>query len=124
MVQDTTAVDRTRPQQQVTGAGPMDFNFRREAFLHPMVAFSYVVIFEPSESKSVYATLGIKFSETGCPNLNEVVRAIARLGGFMDRLKNGAWYPNSLGRIAALLRLVQRMEYFWAWCEKYFDRLT
>jgi hypothetical protein len=46
------------------------------------------VIFEPSEWKSVYVTLGIKVPETGCPTLNEVVRAIARLGGFMDRTKN------------------------------------
>jgi len=46
------------------------------------------VIFEPSEWKSVYATLGMKFPETGCPSLNNVVRAIARLGGFMDRPKN------------------------------------
>ena len=46
------------------------------------------VIFEPSEWKSVYVTLGIEFPETGCPTLNEVVRAIARLGGFMDRPKN------------------------------------
>lgn len=45
------------------------------------------VIFEPSEWKSVYATLGIKLPEIGCPNLNEVVRAIARLGGFIDRPK-------------------------------------
>ena len=45
-------------------------------------------IFEPSEWKSVYVTLGIPFPETGCPTLNEVVRAIARLGGFMDRPKN------------------------------------
>jgi hypothetical protein len=46
------------------------------------------VIFEPSEWKSVYVTLGIKIPESGCPTLNEVVRAIARLGGFMDRPKN------------------------------------
>jgi hypothetical protein len=46
------------------------------------------VIFEPSEWKSVYVTLGIEFPETGCPTLNEVIRAIARLGGFMDRPKN------------------------------------
>ena len=46
------------------------------------------VIFEPSEWKSVYVTLGIKLPEKGCPNLNEVVRAIARLGGFIDRPKN------------------------------------
>jgi hypothetical protein len=77
MVQETTAIVLTRPQQQVTGAGPMDFETRRGAFIDPMVAFSYAVIFEPSEWKRVYATLGIKFPETECPKLNEVVRAIA-----------------------------------------------
>jgi hypothetical protein len=46
------------------------------------------VIFEPSEWKSVYATLGMTIPEQGCPTLNEVVRAIARLGGFLDRAKN------------------------------------
>lgn len=46
------------------------------------------VIFEPSEWKSVYATLGIKMPEQGCPRLNDVVRMIARLGGFMDRPQN------------------------------------
>lgn len=46
------------------------------------------VIFEPSEWKSVYVTLGLQLPETGCPTLNEVIRAIARLGGFMDRPKN------------------------------------
>jgi hypothetical protein len=38
MVQDTTAIDLTRPQQQVTVAGPMDFETRRGAFFHPMEA--------------------------------------------------------------------------------------
>lgn len=46
------------------------------------------VIFEPSEWKSVYATLGITIPARGCPRLNEVIRAIARLGGFMNRPKN------------------------------------
>jgi hypothetical protein len=36
----------------------------------------------------VYATLGMTIPEQGCPTLNEVVRAIARLGGFLDRAKN------------------------------------
>jgi hypothetical protein len=45
-------------------------------------------IFEPSEWKSVYVTLGIELPAHGCPRLNDVVRAIARLGGFMDRPKN------------------------------------
>jgi hypothetical protein len=45
-------------------------------------------IFEPSEWKSVYTILGLEFPKTGSPSLNELVRAIARLGGFMDRPKN------------------------------------
>ena len=46
------------------------------------------VIFEPSEWKSVYTILGLEIPEQGCPSLNEIVRAIARLGGFLDRPKN------------------------------------
>ena len=41
IVQDTTELDLTRPQQQVKGAGPMDCDARRGAFFHPMVAFSF-----------------------------------------------------------------------------------
>jgi hypothetical protein len=32
--------------------------------------------------------LNIEFPAEGCPSLNELVRAIARLGGFIDRPKN------------------------------------
>jgi len=39
LVQDTTELDLTRPSQQVMGAGPMDSEARRGAFLHPLVAF-------------------------------------------------------------------------------------
>lgn len=39
LVQDTTEIDLTRPQQQVTGAGPMDHESRRGAFFHPLMAF-------------------------------------------------------------------------------------
>lgn len=46
------------------------------------------VIFEPSEWKSVYAILGLEIPEQGCPKLNQMVRAVARLGGFIDRPKN------------------------------------
>jgi hypothetical protein len=38
-VQDTTELDLTRPDQQVDGAGPMDCETRRGAFLHPLIAF-------------------------------------------------------------------------------------
>ena len=40
LVQDTTEVDLTRPNQQVQGAGPMDSEARRGAFLHPLQAFT------------------------------------------------------------------------------------
>lgn len=46
------------------------------------------VIFEPSDWESVYSILGLPVPAEGCPSLNDVVRAIARLGGFIDRPKN------------------------------------
>jgi len=39
LVQDTTELDLTRPNQQVQGAGPMDSEVRRGAFFHPLIAF-------------------------------------------------------------------------------------
>lgn len=39
LVQDTTEIDLTRPEQQVDGAGPMDCESRRGAFFHPTMAF-------------------------------------------------------------------------------------
>jgi hypothetical protein len=38
--QDTTEIDLTRPVQQVEGAGPLDGNARRGAFLHDLHAFT------------------------------------------------------------------------------------
>jgi hypothetical protein len=40
LVQDTTEIDLTRPDQQVVGAGPLDAGKRRGAFLHPLEAFT------------------------------------------------------------------------------------
>jgi hypothetical protein len=40
LVQDTTELDLTRPQNQVRGAGPMDCESRRGAFFHPLMAFT------------------------------------------------------------------------------------
>ena len=40
LAQDTTEVDLTRPEQAVTGAGPLDKGTRRGAFLHPLVGFT------------------------------------------------------------------------------------
>lgn len=40
LVEDTTELDFTRPNQQVEGAGPMDGADRLGAFLHPLEAFT------------------------------------------------------------------------------------
>ena len=40
MVQDTSEINVTRPQQQVVGAGPLDGPERRGAFLHTLQAFT------------------------------------------------------------------------------------
>ncbi len=40
LVQDTSDINLTRPNQQVAGAGPMDSETRRGCFLHPLVAFT------------------------------------------------------------------------------------
>lgn len=40
LVQDTTEIDLTRPDQPVIGAGPLDDGVRRGAFLHPLHAFT------------------------------------------------------------------------------------
>ena len=39
LVQDTSELDLTRPNQQVIGAGPMDYESRRGAFFHPLQSF-------------------------------------------------------------------------------------
>jgi hypothetical protein len=45
-------------------------------------------VFEPSEWKSVYAILNRPEPKQGCPRLQDVVRAISQLGGFVNRPKN------------------------------------
>jgi hypothetical protein len=40
LIQDTTELDVTRPQQQVAGAGPLDHAARRGAFAHVVEAFT------------------------------------------------------------------------------------
>ena len=40
LVQDTTEIDLTRPQQQVIGAGPLDGSPRRGMFLHVLHALT------------------------------------------------------------------------------------
>jgi len=43
------------------------------------------VIFTPSEWKSVYAVLRLDFPAGGCPTVNEMLLAVARLGGYLER---------------------------------------
>ena len=40
LVQDTTDLDLTRPNQQVKGAGPLEYDTRRGVFFHPLLAFN------------------------------------------------------------------------------------
>ncbi len=40
VVQDTSEIDVTRPEQQVAGTGPLDGGARRGTFLHPLHAFT------------------------------------------------------------------------------------
>lgn len=40
LVQDTTEIDLTRPEQQVVGAGPLGRDSRRGVFLHPLIGFT------------------------------------------------------------------------------------
>ncbi len=40
LVQDTTDLDLTRPNQQVKGAGPLEYESRRGVFFHPLLAFN------------------------------------------------------------------------------------
>jgi len=40
LVQDTTDLDLTRPNQQVRGAGPLEYDTRRGVFFHPLLAFN------------------------------------------------------------------------------------
>lgn len=40
LAQDTTEINLTRPEKQVTGAGPLDGGTRRGALLHPLMGFT------------------------------------------------------------------------------------
>lgn len=78
LVQDTTELDVTRPGQQVAGAGPMDSESRRGAFVHPLMAFSLAKVplgmlrsfSTPARSTSAAALLK---SEQANPSENKLV---------------------------------------------------
>jgi len=66
LVQDTTEVDVTRPEEQVEGAGPLDGDTRRGALLHVLHAFApdgvslgtlHAMVLVRSDDKPLNATL-------------------------------------------------------------------
>lgn len=59
LAQDTTELDVTRPQQQVVGAGPLDGDKRRGAFLHPLIGFTP----DGSPLGTVYAEAWVRSDE-------------------------------------------------------------
>ena len=69
--QDTTEVDLTRPEQQVTGAGPLDGNSRRGALLHVLGAFAP----DGTPLGTVHATAWVRDEEPVCAGLSRAERA-------------------------------------------------
>lgn len=71
LVQDTTEVDLTRPQQQVKGAGPLDGDSRRGALLHPLHAFTP----DGTPLGTIAAEAWTREEETVCASLSRAQRA-------------------------------------------------
>jgi hypothetical protein len=72
LVQDTTEIDVTRPDQQVTGAGPLDGATRRGALLHLLHAFTP----DGTPLGSVQAEAWVRDEQgTGCATFSRAQRA-------------------------------------------------
>jgi hypothetical protein len=71
LVQDTTEVEVTRPEQQVAGAGPLDGNSRRGALLHLYHAFTP----DGTPLGTVRGTAWVRGEETVCASLSRAERA-------------------------------------------------
>jgi hypothetical protein len=71
LVQDTSEVDVTRPEQQVAGAGPLDGDSRRGALLHLMHAFTP----DGTPLGTVLATAWMRDEEPVCASLSRAERA-------------------------------------------------
>jgi hypothetical protein len=71
LVQDTSEIDVTRPEQPVEGAGPLDGDSRRGAFLHLMHAFTP----DGTPLGSVYGTAWTREEGTVCASLSRAERA-------------------------------------------------
>lgn len=71
LVQDTSEVDVTRPEQQVAGAGPLDGDSRRGALLHLLHAFTP----DGTPLGTVRGTAWVRAEETVCASLSRAERA-------------------------------------------------
>ena len=71
LVQDTSEIDITRPEQQVAGAGPLDGNSRRGALLHLLHAFTP----DGTPLGTVHATAWTRQEESVCQALSRAERA-------------------------------------------------
>jgi hypothetical protein len=71
LAQDTSEIDVTRPAQQVAGAGPLDGDTRRGAFLHLLHAFTS----DGTPLGSVQATAWMREEGTVCASLSRPERA-------------------------------------------------
>lgn len=71
LVQDTTEIDVTRPEQQVVGAGPLDGNSRRGALLHLLHAFTP----DGTPLGTIQGTAWTREEGPGCASLTRAQRA-------------------------------------------------
>lgn len=71
MAQDTTETDLTRPDQQVTGAGPLDGGARWGAFLHPLHAFTP----DGTPLGTLHAEAWVREGETRCASMSRAERS-------------------------------------------------
>jgi Transposase DNA-binding/Transposase Tn5 dimerisation domain len=71
MVQDTSEIDLTRPEQQVVGAGPLDGDSRRGALLHLLHAFTP----DGTPLGTVDGMAWVRDEEVGCMSLKRSERA-------------------------------------------------
>ena len=71
LVQDTSEIDVTRPEQQVTGTGPLDGGARWGTLLHPLHAFTP----DGTPLGTVHALTWVRDEEVGCASLSRGQRA-------------------------------------------------
>ena len=83
LAQDTSAIDRTRPAQQVVGAGPLDAGPRRGLFVHPLLALTPAGV----PLGSLWTAVWTRDEPTGAP-LDAAARKRAAQGRLLSKRKN------------------------------------